>query len=342
MARSAWLAPFGWMPDPGDIIGFKRNGDPIRLLGGGARNTYEDWIPEEWDSQVITRVRQMSALEAYARRHPMASDTRNVPRSAGVGVESISKGGSYGEDTSANDSVTLTARKLGKAIRIAEEDLQDSAADILATKRMDWATSYAKFLDNACLGVTAAENGTTIPFTSLYKALRTTNSDTSYTADANYVVSASGSAVSYTNLSQTLGLVEESDYWDDGMALVIAHPSFKRKLREIKDDQNRPIFVAGQGGDSGTPDTLFGHPVRWSLGAKTHATATDAPTGNPLLFVGNRDYLFLGIRSGPESAVAGADTGAAFLTDEALLKMRSRRGFACAHEKAWAVLEDVA
>lgn len=341
MARNNdWLAPIGWMPDPGDLIGYRKNGSPIYLSGGGARNTFEDWIPEEWDSAVIQRVNQMSAIEAVARRHPMATDTKHVPRSAGFGVAAVAKGGTYSEDVSANDDVLLTARKFGSAIRIAEEDLQDSAADIVATKRTDWATSYGKFIDQACLAVTGTENGGTVPFTSLYKSLRTTNSDTSYTADANYVASASASAVTYDQLSTVLGLAEDSDYWDDGTALVIAHPSFKRKLREIKDGQSRPIFVAGQGGDSGTPDTLFGHRVRWSLGAKTHATATDTPSGNPILAVGNADFLFLGVRSGPESATAGSDSGPAFLTDEALLKMRSRRGFAVAHEKAWAILED--
>lgn len=306
-----------------------------------ARATFEDWIPEEWNSAVIQRVRQMSAVEAFARRHPMASDTMHVPRSAGMDVAVVAKGGTYAEDVNANDDVLLTARKIGEAIRIALEDLEDSAADIIATKRLDWATSYAKFFDNACLGVTAAENGTTIPYTSVYKAIKTTNADTGYTADANLVTSITAEAVDYDDLSNVLSLVEVGNYWDDGNALVIAHPGYKQKLRGIKDDQNMPVFVQGQGGDRGTPDTLFGHPVHWSLGARTHATASQSPTGSQLLIVCNREYLFRGDRSGPESAVAGPDTGAAFLTDEALLKMRARRAFCVANENAFAVLEDV-
>lgn len=307
-----------------------------------AVNNVDDWIPEEPSGEVIQRVNQMSVVERLARPWPMSTLTRSVPRSAGMDVEGIAKGGTYGEDTSNNDEVLLRARKMGKALRLDDEDMQDSTlVDILNVKKRDWATSYAKFYDASCLGTTAAENGTTVLFTSVYKSIRTTNADTSYTADANYVASASGSPVSYDNLSNVLGLAETGDYWDDSMALVVAHPGYKNKLRGIKDSQQRPVFVEGQGGDKGTPSTLFGYEIAWSLGAKTHATNTANPTGNQLLIVCNRDYLYKGVRSGPESYVAGADTGIGFLTDQAVLKIRARRGFAVAHEAAFAVLEDL-
>lgn len=307
-----------------------------------AVNNVDDWIPEEYSSEVVQRVNQMSVIERLARPWSMTTKTRSVPRSAGMDVEGIAAGGTYGEDSSNNDEVILRARKMGKALRLDDEDIQDSTlVDVINVKKLDWGISYAKFFDQAALGCTAAENGTTIMFTSVYKAVRTTNSETSYTADANYVASASGTALTYDNLSTVLGLVEESDYWDESGALVIAHPAYKAKLRGIKDTNGDPIFVAGQGGDSGTPSTLFGHEIAWSLGAKTHATNTSSPTGNPLLIVGNRNYLYKGIRSGPESFVAGADTGIGFLTDQAVLKVRARRGFGVAHEKAFSVLEDL-
>lgn len=347
MARKGWLAPIGWMPDPGDIIGYRKNGDPIHLAGGGAVNDVSAWTPEEFSSDVVQRVMQRCAIEAFARPWPMANNLRHVPRSAGMDVAGVAAGGTYAEDSSTNDEVLLTSRKMGQALRLNDEDMKDNTlVDIMNTKKMDWATSFAKFYDQAALGCSGTENGTTVLFTSVYKSLRTTQAGLSYTADDNYVVSASGAAVTYDNLSTVLEKAETGDYWDDGDALVIAHPSYKQKLRAIKapqysgDTGGVPIFVQGQQGDSRTPDTLFGHPIAWSLGARVFATNTSAPTGNPLLIVGNRQYLYRGVRSGPESAVAGADSGPAFLTDQALLKMRARRGFAVAHPKAFSVLED--
>ena len=302
-----------------------------------ARNEMEAWIPEEDDSQVIQRVNAMSAVERVARRVPMSTAVKNHPRSAGVGVTSIEKGGAYGEDESANDSVTLTARKMGRAIRIAEEDLDDTLANVIASKQTDWATSYAKFLDNACLAVTAEENGGTVPFTSAYRALSQENTDTGYGANDNITPTA-GDAT-YDLLSTALGLLEGGDYFDPSEVVVIAHPSFRQGLRGVKDDQGNPIFVQGL---AGTPDTLFGHEVVWSLGAKTHATATDAPTGNPIMVFVNRDYALLGVRSGPESVFIDGRSGLSALTDEAILKMRSRRGWAVGHEKAFSILEKTA
>lgn len=301
-----------------------------------SRNTYEDWIPEEWGGAVITRVNQVSAVERLARREPMGTDTKHVPRSAGVGVAAVPKGNAYSEDTSTNDDVLLTARKLGKAIRIADEDLKDVPTDIIANKQRDWSTSYGKFLDNATLAVTAAENGTTIPFTSVYYALTQSNSDTGYTGNDNLTQTGSGGPT-YANISATFADYEAGDYHDDAETVAIAHPAFKQTFRGILDSQNRPIFQEGAGDGI---DRLFGAQIFWSNGAKTSATATDTPSGKPLLVVGNKGFLVLGVRSGPESMVAGADSGAAFLTDEALLKMRARRGFAVGHEKAFAILED--
>lgn len=306
--------------------------------------TVTNWIPEEWDGPVIERVMQTSAVEALARPEVMTTLTKHVPRSADMSVSAVAKSAAYGEDTSTNDKVDLTAFKIGSAIRIAEEDLSDTASliNVIQQKKNDWGTSYAKFLDNATLGVTAAQNGTTIPFTSLYKALRTTNAATGYTADNNYTAAVTA-AVTYDQLSTALGLVETSDYFEEGSMRVIAHPRLRALLRQIKDSQQRPIFVAGSrgtsGGDGGTPDSLFEIPIRWSLGAKTHSVATNNPGGNPLLFFVNVNYIIIGRRSGPESFTAGPNDGAAFLTDEALVKMRSRRGFAVAHEKAASVVE---
>src|SRR3954471_22892540 len=89
------------------------------------RNVFDTWIPEEQGWTVLTRVAASSGVEALARREPMRTDTKAVPRMGATDVEVIPKGGAYGEDAAVNDEVILKARKFGKAIRIAEEDLDD-------------------------------------------------------------------------------------------------------------------------------------------------------------------------------------------------------------------------
>lgn len=301
-----------------------------------ARNTLEAWIPEEWDSsRVIQSMLQVSAVEGLASRIPMGSDTKHVPRTAGMGVDVVAKGGAYGEDVSLNDEVLLTARKFGKAARIAEEDIDDSVASILEAKMVGWGKSYAKMIDNASLAVSAAENGTTIPFTSLYQLLNTTDATLSYTGGANITTASAAGAPTYAEFSTAIGNVEAGDYFDPGAMVAIASPAFRKSLRGVLDSQNRPIFVEGL---SGTPDTIFGVPVRWSLGAKISATATPTPTGRPIMAFVNPELMLLGVRSGPESVFIDGRDGLSALTDESILKMRARRGWAYGHPNGASIL----
>lgn len=300
-----------------------------------ARNTLEAWIPEEWEtSKVVQTMQQMSAVEDLASPIPMASDTKHVPRTAGMGVDVVDKGGAYGEDTSLNDEVLLTVKKLGKAARIAEEDIDDSVADVISAKMVGWAKSYAKFMDNACLAVTAAP-GTGVPFTSLYYLLATTDNNIGYTGNSNITVAATAGAPTYAEFSTAIGNVEAGDYFDPGSMVAIAHPAFRKSLRGVLDTQNRPIFLEGL---SGTPDTIFGVRVRWSLGARTSPTATATPTGRPIAAFVNPELMLLGRRSGPESVFIDGRDGLSALTDESILKMRARRAWAYGHPAGAAIL----
>jgi HK97 family phage major capsid protein len=301
-----------------------------------ARNTMEAWIPEEWEtSRVVQSITQISAVEALAARIPMGSDTKHVPRTAGMDVGVVAKGGTYGEDTSLNDEVLLSAIKFGKAARIAEEDIDDSVANVIEAKMIGWGKSYAKLIDNASLAVSAASNGTTVPFTSLYQLLNTTDATLSYTGGANITTASSAGAPTYSEFNTAVGLVEAGDYFDPGSMYAIASPAFRKSLRGVLDSQNRPIFVEGT---AGTPDTIFNIPIRWSLGAKLAATATSTPTGRALMAFVNPELMLLGIRSGPESVFIDGRDGLSALTDESILKMRARRGWAYGHPNGASIL----
>lgn len=328
-----------------NLLGFRRNGEPIYSLSGGApTDIIDNWIPIEYDSEVVQRVMMNSAVEAYATPTPMTTLTKQIPRSAGL---TVSVGTTYTDDSSTNDYVTLTARRFISRFQVDEDDLADanSRMQVIATKGNDWAISYSDTFDNACLAVTGAENGTTVPFTSAYKTLRTTASGLGYTADDNYLtwdddlisLPASGGGTSlYEKASATFAKVEKGKYWSLADSLVIAAPGWREALRNCVDGQGRPIFIQGT---AGTPDTLFGVNIAWSRGCKASATLSGSPTGGDLLFFVNRRYLAMGKRSGPETR---ADTPRAQDdADNYAVKFRSRRAFQLTHPAAAAVLERV-
>jgi HK97 family phage major capsid protein len=305
-----------------------------------SRETFEDWVVPEFATDVIQALARNSATEALARPENMASDTKQVPRTGDFTVAVVAKGAAYGETSGTNDYVEMIARKVGGIFRVAAEDLMDSRVDILATKRVDAARGLAKFFDNATLGVSAASNGGTIPYTSVYKAVRTSNSATSYTADDNYTAG----SVTYANLNSTFMKYEDSEFADDAETFVIAHPAFKGAFRGILDGNDRPIFQEGTADFAGS---LFGHTITWSFGARVSGAATQSPTGNPLLIVGNRQLLIKGMAqlspyvtsSNPGFQLQLPSQGGGFSTDEALLKAAMRRGFTIGTEQAFSVFE---
>lgn len=327
-------------------IGHRADGTPIFQHSGAAAADIDDWIPIEYDSDVVQRVMNDSAIEGNARRVPMRTKTKSIPRSAGI---TVTVGTTYTDDTSANDEVTITARRFIARFKVDEDDLADAETrmDVIQTKGEDWAISYADTFDNACIGVTAAENGTTAPFTSIYKALRTTDNDVGYTADDNYiswdddntVISTSaGQATNslYGRLSEVFRLVETGKYWSDPDMLVIAHPGWRDALRMTLDGQGRPVFIAGT---DGTPDTLFNTPISWSRGCKSSATMVGSPEGNDLLVYANTRYLARGDRSGPETRTD--DARAQDDTDDYAVKFRTRRAFKVTHQNAVSILERI-
>ena len=181
------------------------------------------------------------------------------------------------------------------------------------------------------LGVAAVADGTDlVPYTSLYQAVYT---------DPNAAVShiiQTGGAMSFEDLNNALGLVEDSSKFDAANTVWMAHPKMLKEIRGMvkgNSDLVLPDPLAG------TPGSLFGYPLVVSYGAAKSTVATDTPTGNPLLIVGNRQMLINGVRGGVESVVS---RDAEFARDGVVLKTRIRRGFAVADAGAFAIVEKTA
>lgn len=287
-----------------------------------AKINADAWLPEPFDSEVLTKVNSESAIEAHARKIRMSADTQTVPRSDDAEPAVIAKGGTYTTASATLDTVVLTARKYGYLVDVTEEDLDDTVADVLQDRLVNAGRGFARKFDNGCLGVSVAADGTdAAPFESVYFAVSTEGAS-HVTGDATY-----------DNLSATLGEYEQGDYFAPSDTIVIASPAYLEALRAIKDTAGMPVF---QQGANPSEDRLFGYQIHWSNGARVSATASANPTGNPLLIVGNKRFLLNGVRSGPESMISKE---ASWNTDGVQLKFRARRGFAVGRVGAFALLE---
>lgn len=287
------------------------------------------YILEEQGSVVIQDLIANSAVERFARREAMASRTKTVPRFVADAPEVVAEGVTIPEATATLDEITLTARKYAKIFNVSEEDLNDNLVDVLTTYKREWASRFARKYDNACLGVSTAQAGTdAAPYTSLYRLIGMAQNPT------NLITT--GGALTYAKLNDALGIAEDSSKFDAANTVWMAHPKMLKEVRGMVKGNNDLVLPDPL---AGTPGSLFGYPLVVSYGAAVSASASDAPAGNPLLIVGNRQMLINGIRGGVESVVS---RDAEFAKDGVLLKTRVRRGFAVADADAFAIIEKTA
>lgn len=289
------------------------------------------YILEEQGSAVIQDLIANSAVERFARREAMASRTKSVPRFVADAPEVIAEGDEITAATTTLDEVVLTAKKFAKLFHISEEDVNDSLVDVLATYKREWASRFARKFDNATLGVTVAADGTdTAPYTSLYRAMATSPS-----APVSQIIQ-TGGALSYEDINNALGFVENSSKFDAANTVWMAHPKMLKEIRGMVKGNNDLVLPDPL---AGTPGSLFGYPLVVSYGAATSTAASDTPAGNALLICGNRQMLINGVRGGVESVVS---RDAEFARDGVVLKTRVRRGFAVADADAFAIVEKTA
>ena len=287
------------------------------------------YILEEQGSTVIQDLIANSAVERYARREAMASRTKSVPRFVGDAPTVVAEGDEIPASAPTLDEIVLTARKYAQLMHISEEDVNDQLVDTLSVYKREWASKWARKFDNACLGVTSAGDGDDgQPYTSLYRAV------SPGAAGTNLIQT--GGALSFDDINNALGIVEDSSKFDAANTVWMAHPKMLKEIRGMvkpNSDLVLPDPIAG------TPGSLFGYPLVVSYGAATSAAASASPTGNALLIVGNRQMLINGVRGGVESVLS---RDAEFARDGVVLKTRIRRGFAVADADAFAIVEKTA
>ena len=304
------------------------------------------WIPVGSDPNVIMRIKQNSFVEQFFTRVPMTTRTKDIPRSGGVKLARVGKGDAFGRSPHANDSITMRVDKIGGIVEVDEEDIEDSPIQIIDDKTMEAADAYARLIDNSSIAVTASKATHGWLYDSLYYTLTQSDSQTGYPANSNITKTGSG-GVTYDNLSLTLGKLEQSNWFDPSNLVIAAHPFFAQALRGIKDANQRPIFVESSGGFSGgsvlnanmTGMSLFGYPFQWSMGLRTSPAGDQDAAGNPLLVMGNRNFLRRGDRYELEVSYQSSEEGTGFDNDVNKIRFRARKGVAYGAPGSAAILE---
>lgn len=312
-----------------------------------AARDFSTWQPIYWDDQVVGRQFQPSAIMTVAGRTiNMKSIQYDVPRFAD---STVGGGSQLTEDTNNGDVAIMYDYQFNGKQTLDEAQLEDSPADTVAAVSYEWLNSLHIGYDNACIGTSAARSGTAtnyLPYNSIYYTVRHNDTNVGYTADTNYKAATIGTS-GYTNLSTTLGLVENTKFFDPMNAVVIMHPAVKARVRNIVDSNGRPIFVESSGGFPGggvqPMYSLFGIPVEFSFGAVVTSggfignVGGGSTQGNKLVVFANKKHLVRGVRIQPEAQFINANINISAL--EHTVQHRARLGFVATVPQAFAVME---
>lgn len=326
---------------------------------GTGAGELDGWLPVEYGDNAIQRIVERSVVEAVARTEPMAQETKTVGRFTNFTVGDVAKGQQYVASESYKDQIELVAKKVGGFTRIAEEDLRDLIDDPLAALRLEAADGLALHYDNSCLATTAAP-GAGVKYRSVYNAVRATADDFDaefdYTADDNYVArtiaqfraDTTTANNGYDTLSDLVATYETGRFFEPERTVVIADHALMGHLRRVKDANGNPAMTQNGVDFRGQPVyAVFNYPIRFARGARTSAVNTQAPTGNPLLIIGNSRMMIRGTRAlAPQIpadtfgvALQRSAQGPGFLSDEAYMKAAFRRAFNVGTATAFGVLE---
>lgn len=258
------------------------------------------WLPITYNSSVYGyNVEKSAVMEAVGRPTPMVTKVVQQPT---LGASDVNQGSTLIEDTNDGGMKTMYGAQFNGKRSLDEWDVEIARRNgtaVFDSYSAEWMSDFHLAFDNASIGVSAVHSSTDSakrPYDSIY-----------YEVATNAPSMLTTGALGYDSASAALGRLEKS-YYGGNDPVIFAHPGLREKLRGIKDDDARPIFLSCTTGDV-IQDTLFGHRVYWTHGARVTANHGQVRTGsgNLLLVLVNPRALWWGELVAPQRRVINAD-----------------------------------
>jgi len=213
----------------------------LRVLSKATAAAGANLVPQEFERQLIDSLRWMGSLRALATVLTTSDGGEIlVPTVTSHGTASwIGENASYTDSDEAFGNVSLKAYKAGTMIRVSEELLTDSAFDLDAYMRREFAARIGVLEETAYV----SGDGTGKP--------------TGIVSQAGAGVTAtSATALTYDEL---VDLMFSVPVQYRGRASFLVSDGFVRTILKLKDLDGRPVWGAGL--NAGMPDTIMGRPV---------------------------------------------------------------------------------
>jgi HK97 family phage major capsid protein len=231
-------------------------------------------VPDEYEHQLVQALTDENFFRSLAHVIQTDSGTHTIPIVASHGTASwMEENGLYPESDDTFDQITLSAYKLGTAIKVSEELMNDSVFDLESYISTEFARRIGAAEEEAFL----VGDGQKKP-EGVFTKVAATEGATTEIANTTLTFD------SIMDVFHSLRSVYRN------RAVWILNDSTVKALRKIKDGNNnyiwQPSVVAGQ------PDTILNRPY------KTSIYAPELAAGNVPLLFGDFSYYWIADRQG--------------------------------------------
>lgn len=258
---------------------FGPEGTIARTALGDTGNVFP--VPDIVDSEILAFARERSVTLQYARIWDMTSDKQSFPQ------ESAAPSVAWGNTSQNSDptvaEVELSAEELSAYSVVKNTTMMDARSDIVGWLTEMMAEAAGLELDN----VAFTGNGTSLA-ANCYGILNPNGANYSVTMSTT---STAFSQITADHLSEMISNLEGvkkmgAMWWMNGAVFHF--------VRQLKDDQNRPIFYAQVGGN--VPPQILGYPYVETIKCPSTSAANTA-----FVAFGNLRYFAVGRRLGTTS-----------------------------------------
>lgn len=231
-------------------------------------------VPDEYERRLIDALQEENFFRGLATVIQTQNGQHTIPVVASHGTAAwMDENGAYPESDDTFDKVTLDAYKLGTAIKVSEELMNDSVFDIESYI----ATEFARRIGAAEEEAFLVGDGVKKP----------TGVFTKVTASADGLTKVDKAAITFDDLMDLFHSLR-SVYRN--RAQFILNDTTVKALRKIKDNNGnyiwQPSVVVGQ------PDTILNRPY------KTSIYAPELAAGNTAILFGDFSYYWIADRQG--------------------------------------------
>ena len=242
-------------------------------------------VPDEFHRQLVQALEENNVFRGLAHVIRTGSGTRTIPIAADNGKASwVEEGTAIAESDLTFNVQTLSAYKLGCAIRVSNELLHDSAFDIAGHIATRFGVRFGNAEEDAFInGKGVSADPTTTP--SEPTGILTSLSTPSVTTEGATVISFDDV---YKLFYALKGAYRQK-------AKFLCNETALLQLMLLKDGNGQYIWKPGI--EVGKPDTILGHEVYTSTYMPAIEGAADKDAGKKVLLFGDFDYYWIADRT---------------------------------------------